>query len=140
MRAALRADDGVATPVEMIGLLVFCLLSVAFLGYLGRLHATGLMVTTAAQSAARAASIEATPVAAQAAAVAVVGRSLGDRCSTAPAVRMSWAAGPAGAWRGGSVTVEVTCTVPNRSLTPLWTPGSRTLMMSDTQPIDRYRR
>ncbi|MFM7685253.1 MAG: hypothetical protein ACKPDI_04920, partial [Actinomycetota bacterium] len=61
MRASLRADDGVATPVEMLGLLVFCLLAVAFLGYLGRLHATGVMVTTAAQSAARAASIEATP-------------------------------------------------------------------------------
>jgi len=140
VRAALRAEDGVATPVEMLGLLVFCLLSVAFLGYLGRLHATGLLVTTAAQSAARAASIEATPAAAQAAAVATVGRSLGDRCTAAPTVRMSWSAGPAGAWRGGSVTVEVACTVPNRSLTPLWSPGSRTLVMSDTQPVDRYRR
>lgn len=140
MRASLRADDGVATPVEMLGLLVFCLLAVAFLGYLGRLHATGVMVTTAAQSAARAASIEATPAAAQSAAMAAVTGSLGDRCAGAPTMRMSWSAGPAGAWRGGSVTVQVSCTVPNRSLTPLWTPGVRTLVMSDTQPVDRYRR
>lgn len=140
MRASLRADDGVATPVEMLGLLVFCLLAVAFLGYLGRLHATGVMVTTAAQSAARAASIEATPAAAQSAAMTAVTGSLGDRCTGAPTMRMSWSAGPAGAWRGGSVTVQVSCTVPNRSLTPLWTPGVRTLVMSDTQPVDRYRR
>jgi Flp pilus assembly protein TadG len=140
VRGVLRGDDGVATPVEMLGLLVFCLLSVAFLGYLGRLHATGLLVTTAAQSAARAASIEATPTAAQAAATAAVAQSLGGRCTSAPVVRMSWSAGPAGAWRGGSVTVEVSCTVPNRSLTTLWTPGARTLVMRDTQPVDRYRR
>jgi Flp pilus assembly protein TadG len=140
MWRTLRADDGVATPVEMLGLLIFCLLSVAFLGYLGRLHATGLQVTTAAQSAARAASIEATPAAAQSAASAAVGESLGGRCAVPPTVRMSWSAGPAGAWRGGSVTVQVWCEVPNRSLTPLWVPGARTLMMSDTQPVDRYRR
>ncbi|MEY4176256.1 MAG: hypothetical protein RI900_3421 [Actinomycetota bacterium] len=140
MFRSLRADDGVATPVEMLGLLVFCLLAVAFLGYLGRLHSTGLLVTTAAQSGARAASIEATPAAAQAAATAAVTQSLGTRCTTAPTVRFSWVAGPAGAWRGGSVTVEVACSVPNRSLTPLWSPGVRTLVMRDTQPVDRYRR
>lgn len=140
MFRSLRSDDGVATPVEMLALLVVCLLAVAFLGYLGRLHATGLLVTTAAQSGARAASIEATPTAAQAAATAAVNRSLGARCTTAPTVRFSWAAGPAGTWRGGSVTVEVACSVPNRSLTPLWSPGVRTLVMRDTQPVDRYRR
>jgi len=34
----------------------------------------------------------------------------------------------------------VSCTVHNRSLTGVWAPGSRTVTMSDTQPIDRYQR
>ena len=45
-----------ATPVEMMYLLVFCMMAVLFLGFVGRLHAAGLQVTNAAQSAARAAS------------------------------------------------------------------------------------
>lgn len=62
------ADSGVATPVEMMYLLIFCLLAVVFLGFVGRLHAAGVEVANAAQSAARAASMAPDPVAAEAAA------------------------------------------------------------------------
>ena len=53
-----RRDRGVMAPVEMMYLLVFCLLALALLTYVGRLHAAGVEVTNAAQSAARAASQE----------------------------------------------------------------------------------
>ena len=140
-RSRLAADAGIATPVEMMYLLVFCLVAVLFLGFVGRLHAAGVQVTNAAQSAARSASMAPDPAAAQlAAAEAVAGQKLNTRCSTAPTVSMSWSPSPSGSWQGGTVTVEVTCVVRNQSLTGVWWPGSRTVAMTDTQPIDRYQR
>ncbi len=137
----LRREDGVATPVETMYLLVFCLLAVAFLGFLGRLHATGVQVTNAAQSAARAASQAATPAAARVAAADSVARSpLRSRCVGTPRAATTWAPSAAGAWQGGSVTVAVSCRVRNQALTGLWSPGSRVVTMRDTQPVDRYRR
>ena len=136
-----RDDSGVATPVEMMYLLVFCLVVVVFLGFVGRLHAAGVQVANAAQSAARSASMAPNPTAAQAAAleaVAVYGLQLS--CTGGPTVMLSWVTSPSGSWQGGSVTVRVGCTVRNESLTGVWSPGTRTVEMTDTQPIDRYQR
>ncbi|MCE9620991.1 MAG: hypothetical protein K8R99_01455 [Actinomycetia bacterium] len=134
-------DAGIATPVEMMYLLVFCLAVVAFLGFVGRLHAAGVQVANAAQSAARSASMAPDPNAAQAAALAAVDvYGLQTRCVGGPTVVMSWDPSPSGSWQGGSVTVDVSCTVRNQSLTGVWSPGSRTVAMTDTQPIDRYQR
>lgn len=134
-------DAGVATPVEMMYLLVFCLVAVAFLGFVGRLHAAGVQVANAAQSAARSASMAPDPNSAQIAAVeAVEVYGLQARCTGGPTVVMSWDPAPSGSWQGGSVTVHVSCTVRNQSLTGVWSPGSRTVEMTDTQPIDRYQR
>lgn len=134
-------DSGVATPVEMMYLLVFCLVIVVFLGFVGRLHAAGVQVANAAQSAARSASMAPGPTAAQEAALEAVNvYGLQSRCTGGPTVVMSWDPSPSGSWQGGSVTVSVSCTVRNASLTGVWSPGSRTVAMTDTQPIDRYQR
>lgn len=133
-------EEGFATPVEMMVLVVFCLAAVLFLGYLGRLHAAGVQVTNAAQSAARAASIAVTPQQAASAAESAVLSGLRRRCVDGPVVSTSWKASAAGTWRGGSVTVQVSCRVGHGALAGVWLPGERTITMSDTQPIDRYRR
>ncbi len=136
-----HGESGLATPIEMMYLLIFCLVAVLFLGYVGRLHAAGVQVTNAAQSGARAASLTADPVAAQSAAEAAVNtRTWRQRCSGGTTVEVSWQPSASGVWQGGSVTVEVACTLSNQSLSGIWTPGARTVVMSDTQPIDRYRR
>ncbi|MEI8238070.1 MAG: hypothetical protein WCI22_01510 [Actinomycetota bacterium] len=134
-------DNGFATPVEMMFLVVFAVLAMVFLGFLGRLHAAGVQVTTVAQSAARAASLESGPIAARAAAdSAVTTSALATRCSGTPRARMSWSPSPLGTWQGGSVTISVSCALHTRALTGLWSPGVHTVTMSDTQPIDRYHR
>lgn len=137
-----RGDDvGLATPVEMMYLLVFCLVAIVFLGFVGRLHAAGLEVANAAQSAARSASMAPDSTSAQVAALKAVDvYGLRTRCSGGPMVVMSWDPSSTGSWQGGSVTVRVSCTVRNQTLTGVWSPGSRTVVMSDTQPIDRYQR
>lgn len=132
-------DRGVVTPVEMMYLLVFCLVAVFFLGFLGRLHAAAVEVTNTAQAAARAASLEPSPAAAEAAVRDTVdASSLSARC--APVTTLRWSPSATGSWRGGSVTVEISCTVHNSELTGVWSPGSRTVVMRDTQPVDRYHR
>jgi len=143
MRREVRheTDSGVATPVEMMYLLVFCLVVVVFLGFVGRLHAAGVEITNAAQSAARAASMAPDPVAAEAAARdAVDVHGLHARCSGGPSITLSWDPSPSGSWQGGSVTVRVSCAVRNQTLSGVWSPGARTIAMSDTQPVDRYQR
>jgi len=136
-----RRDDGFATPVEMMGLVLFGLLATMFLGYLGRLHAAGVEVTSTARSAARAASLVSGPNAATAEATHVVATSpLVRRCGGGTRTRVVWAPSSLGTWQGGSVTVTVVCTIRNRSLSGVWAPGMRTVSMSDTQPIDRYHR
>ncbi len=134
-------EAGIATPVEMMYLLVFCLGAVLFLGFLGRLHAAGLQVTSTAQAAARAASQAPGAGAALAAAESVVaGSALTDRCEGGAGVQLTWLPSATGAWQGGSVTVQVRCAVSNEALAGVWAPGNRTITVDDTQPIDRYHR
>ena len=134
-------DRGVVGSVEMMYLLVFCLVAVFFLGYVGRRHAAGVEVTNAAQSAARAASQASSESTARLAARASVSNGpLRTRCAQGTTVDVSWVPSSVGTWQGGSVTVEVRCTVVSAALSGVWTPGSRTITMRDTQPIDRYKR
>jgi len=141
VRVTLDGEDGVATPVEMMYLLVFCLVAVLFIGFLGRLQAAGVEVTNTAQAAARAASQAPSSAVALRSAEGVVGAStLGQRCVGGARIELSWAPSSSGAWQGGAVTVRVSCTVENESLVGVWAPGSRTVTVDDTQPIDRYHR
>lgn len=136
-----RLDRGVVTPIELMYVMIFALIVVAFLGYVGRTIAAGVQTTNAAQDAARAASIALDPDAGEAAARAAIGRSdLPATCAGTATADVSWVAGPEGAWQGGTVTVRITCQVTNASLTGVWTPGVRTLSVSDTQVVDRFRR
>ena len=136
-----RRDAGIATPIEMMAVLVFAVAAVALLGFVGRLHAAGVQVSAVSQAAARAASQQGDSASADRAAQDVVAASsLGQRCSGPPVSRLSWVPSEAGTWQGGSVTVTVRCTVDNGALAGAWMPGSRTIAMTDTQPVDRYQR
>ena len=134
-------DAGVITAVEMLYLLVFGLVALLFLGYLGRLHAAAIQVENTSQAAARAASLAADRPAAEAAVQTAVAQStIAARCSGAAAASLTWSPSPTGSWQGGSVTVTIRCTIANDDLAGIWTPGDRTISASDTQPIDRYQR
>lgn len=141
MRRLILDEHGLASPVEMMFMLVFCVLAVLFLGFVGRLHAAGVQVANVAQSAARSASLAPTPAAARTAATDVVRSSpLGPRCIGGARMSMSWRASAVGTWQGGAVRVSVSCTVSNQSLAGVWAPGTRSVAMADTQVVDRYRR
>ena len=137
----LHGDAGVVTPIELMFVCIFAMISVAFLGYLGRSVAAGVEVTNAAQDGARAASIALDPASAEAAAVAAVSRSgLPTNCRGTQFADFDWNPSDLGGWQGGTVTVTVSCQVTNQSLSSVWTPGVRTISVSDTQVIDRFRR
>lgn len=136
-----RRDDGVATPIEMMAVLVFAIAAVALLGFVGRLHAAGVQVTAASQAAARAASQQGDSRSAERAAQDVLDSSaLVSRCASGPVGELTWVPSAAGTWQGGSVTVTVRCRVDNGALAGAWLPGARTITMADTQPVDRYQR
>lgn len=141
MNRLLERDAGFVSAVEVVYLGIAALVIVAFLGYLGRLSAAGVQVTNSAQDAARAAAIAGNPDEALAAAQAAVTRSgLPQRCTGQPTAVMSWQPSELNSWQGAVVTVTVSCTVANQSLTGIWTPGSRTVTVSDNQIVERFRR
>ena len=134
-------DRGSATAVEMLAVVMFGLVGLLFLGYVGRLHAAGIQVQNTSQAAARAASQAPDPDAARVAmGSALATSSLTTRCDGALSSALSWAPSPTGTWQGGSVTVVVSCTLGNESLAGVWAPGDRTISSTDTQPVDRYQR
>ena len=134
-------DAGIVTAIEMMYLIIFMLAAMVLFAYLGRLHAAGVQVSNTAQSAARAASLATDAAAgADAAQDAVDQSTLVSRCSTPPVADLMWDTSATGTWQGGSVTVTVRCRLDNDSLSGIWTPGARTVVVSDTQPIDRYQR
>ncbi len=107
-----RRDDGQSLGPELMLLLVVALAAWGFLSWLGRLNSTAQNLENTAQSAARAASQESNPIDARSAAGRSVGASnLSTPCTAEPALAMSWTPGPTGTWRGGSVTVTLTCSV-----------------------------
>ena len=132
-----RRDDGQALGPEMLVLLVLALAAWGVLAWLGRLNATAQDIENTTQSAARAASQQTNPTEARTAATRAVARSnLVSPCTDQPSTHMSWHPGPTGTWRGGSVTVTLTCTIDNTE--PL-TGAGRTISASDTQVIDRFQ-
>ena len=138
---ARNGDSGVATPIEMLFMVIATLAALVFLSFLGRLHAAAVEVTNVAQAAARAASLEPDASSAERAALDMVeGSSLRGRCAGGAHALLSWSPSSTGEWRGGSVTVTVQCRVRLQSLTTLWVPGAHDVVMSDTQPVDRYQR
>jgi len=132
-----RCDAGQALGPEMLMLLVLALAAWSVLAWLGRLNATGQDIENTAQSAARAASQQTNPTDAHTAATRAVALSnLVSPCADAPSTNMTWQPGPTGTWRGGSVTVTLTCTIDNAEP---FAGGGRTISASDTQVIDRFQ-
>jgi hypothetical protein len=118
-------------------LLVLALAAWSVIAWLGRLNATGQDLENTAQSAARAASQQAGPADALTAASSAVSLSnLVSPCTDRPAAELTWQPGPTGTWRGGSVTVTLTCNIDNAE--PFSGQG-RTVSASDTQVIDRFQ-
>lgn len=131
-RGALSLEMAILAPVL---LLMFGLMTLA-----GRVYLAGSTVGNAARDAARAASLQNSPGAAQQAALQVANQSLtsqGVRCATTD-VTVPTAGFSAPLGQPAAVTVTVTCQVPLSGLFP-GIPGSKTLTGSFTCSIDQYR-
>ncbi len=128
-RGSAAAELVLVTPL----LILFLLFAVAA----GRLVQGKLDVDSAAQQAARAASLARTPQAASAQAQQVAQAALaGQSVSCDPAVITP----DLGDFvPGGEVTVTVTCTVRLSDLSLLHIPGSETITATFTSPVDTYR-
>ncbi|MEZ5230279.1 MAG: TadE/TadG family type IV pilus assembly protein [Acidimicrobiales bacterium] len=133
-----RSDERGSVATEFAIVMAAVLLGfVALTIYGGRVVQAENDVRSAAQEAARAASLEGTPAAADAAARSVAVANLsrsGVSCPT-PVVAVDLARfGP-----GGDVTVTITCTASFGDVGSLGVADSRAFTASATEVIDRYR-
>jgi Flp pilus assembly protein TadG len=115
----------------------FLVLLLLFAVAAGRLVQARLDVDSAAQQAARAASLARTPAAASVQATSVAQAALaGQSVSCRPAVITP---DTADFVPGGEVTVQVSCTIHLSDLSLLHVPGTETITSTFTSPIDTYR-
>jgi len=126
-----------SAAAELVLVTPFLFLLLLFAVAAGRLVNARLDVDSAAQQAARAASLARTPQAASAQAQQVAQAALaGQSVSCDPAVITP----DTGDFvPGGEVTVQVTCTVRLADLSLLHVPGSETITATFTAPVDTYR-
>jgi Flp pilus assembly protein TadG len=126
-----------SAAAELVLVTPFLFLLLLFAVAAGRLVNARLDVDSAAQQAARAASLARTPQAASAQAQQVAQAALaGQSVSCDPAVITP----DTGDFvPGGEVTVQVTCTVRLSDLSLLHVPGSETITSTFTAPVDTYR-
>ncbi|MET7725495.1 TadE/TadG family type IV pilus assembly protein [Streptomyces mirabilis] len=136
----LRSDEGSAAieaAVVLPSLIMFLCLAIAG----GRLVTSGAKIDSAAEDAAREASIHRTAGAAQSAAQTAAAESLNDQgitcASTSAAINTGGLSVPVG--QVGTVTVTVTCTVNLSDLLLPGVPGARTLTSTATSVVDQYR-
>jgi Flp pilus assembly protein TadG len=133
-------DEGsvaVEAAIVLPPLIMFLCLAIAG----GRLVMSGAKIDSAAEDAAREASIHRTAAAAQDAAHAAALESLDDqgiKCASASvSVNTSGLNVPVG--QVGTVTVTVNCTVNLSDLLLPGVPGARTLTATATSVVDQYR-
>ena len=126
-----------SAAAELVLVTPFLFLLLLFAVAAGRLVNARLDVDSAAQQAARAASLARTPAAASAQARQVAQAALaGQSVSCDPAVTTP----DTGDFvPGGEVTVQVTCTVRLSDLSLLHIAGTETITATFTAPIDTYR-
>ena len=126
-----------SAAAELVLVAPFLFLLLLFAVAAGRLVQARLDVDSAAQQAARAASLARAPAAASAQATQVAQAALaGQSVSCDPAVITP----DLGDFEpGGEVTVQVTCTVRLSDLSLLHIPGTETITAVSTAPIDVYR-
>jgi Flp pilus assembly protein TadG len=128
-RGSAAVELTILTPL----LILFLLLVVAA----GRTGQARNDVYGAASQAARAASLRASPAAATADAHTTAGRALDGRGRSCEGLAVI--VDTAGLRPGGSVTVEVACTVSLADLVGLGVPGSRVVRASASEVVDVHR-
>ncbi|MFD7708577.1 TadE/TadG family type IV pilus assembly protein [Streptomyces sp. NPDC059786] len=136
----LRSDRGsvaIEAAIVLPALIMFLCLAIAG----GRIVTSGAKIDSAAEDAAREASIHRTAAAAQSAAHQAAAESLDDqgiRCaSTSVQVNTGGLTVPVG--QVGTVTVTVTCTVNLSDLLLPGVPGAKTLTSTAISVVDQYR-
>jgi Flp pilus assembly protein TadG len=126
-----------SAAAELVLVTPFLILLLLFAVAAGRLVQARLEVDSAAQQAARAASLARTPEAASAQAQQVAQAALAGQSVTCDPAVITPDLGDF--VPGGEVTVQVTCTVHLSDLSLLHIPGSETITSTFTSPIDVYR-
>lgn len=136
----LPGDEGSAAieaAIILPALIMFLCLAIAG----GRIVTSGAKIDSAAEDAAREASIHRTAAAAQSAAQTAAAESLDDQgikcASTSVSINTSGLSVPLG--QVGTVTVTVTCTVNLSDLLLPGVPGARTLTSTATSVVDTFR-
>ena len=136
----LRSDEGsvaIEAAIVLPALIMFLCLALAG----GRIVTSGAKIDSAAQDAAREASIHRTAAAAQAAAQAAAAESLNDQgiaCASS-SVHVDTGGLSVRVGQVGTVTATVTCTVTLADLLLPGVPGARTLTATATSVVDRFR-
>jgi Flp pilus assembly protein TadG len=132
-----ESRDRGSAAAELVRVTPFLVLLLLFAVAAGRLVDARLDVDSAAQQAARAASLARTPEAASAQATQVAQAALAGQSVTCdPAVITP---DTSNFTPGGEVTVQVTCTVRLSDLSLLHIPGTETITSTFTSPVDTYR-
>ncbi|MFG2961376.1 TadE/TadG family type IV pilus assembly protein [Streptomyces sp. NPDC048291] len=136
----LRSDEGSAAieaAIVLPALIMFLCMAIAG----GRIVTSGAKIDSAAEDAAREASIHRTADAAQSAARAAASESLNDQgitcASTRVTINTSGLSVPVG--QVGTVTATVVCTVNLSDLLLPGVPGAKTLTSTATSVVDQYR-
>ncbi|MFF4755268.1 TadE/TadG family type IV pilus assembly protein [Streptomyces sp. NPDC002514] len=136
----LRGDKGSAAieaAIVLPALIMFLCMAIAG----GRFVISGAKIDSAAEDAAREASIHRTAAAAQSTAGAAAAESLDDQgiacASVSVSINTSGLSVPVG--QVGTVTVTLTCTVNLSDLLLPGMPGSKTLTSTATSVVDQYR-
>ncbi|MGW0628519.1 TadE/TadG family type IV pilus assembly protein [Streptomyces sp. NPDC002758] len=135
-----RSDEGsaaVEAAIVLPSLIMFLCLAIAG----GRLVTSGAKIDSAAEDAAREASIHRTAAAARDAAHTAASESLNDQGITCASVSVAVNTGGVNVPLGqvGTVTVTVNCTVNLSDLLLPGVPGARTLTSRATSVVDQYR-
>ncbi|WP_020123811.1 TadE/TadG family type IV pilus assembly protein [Streptomyces canus] len=137
---SIRSDEGSAAieaAILLPALIMFLCMAIAG----GRIVTSGAKIDSAAEDAAREASIHRTAAAAQGAAQSAAAESLADQgiecASTSVSINTGGLSVPVG--QVGTVSATVTCTVNLSDLLLPGVPGAKTLTSTATSVVDQYR-
>ncbi|MGW7570797.1 TadE/TadG family type IV pilus assembly protein [Streptomyces tendae] len=135
-----RSDEGSAAieaAIILPALIMFLCMAIAG----GRIVISGAKIDSAAEDAAREASIHRTAASAQGAAQAAASESLKDQgiTCTSTSVNINTGGLNVPVSQVGTVTVTVTCTVNLSDLLLPGVPGAKTLTSTATSVVDQYR-
>ena len=136
-QAPRRGDGGAVTSEMAVVMVAFVAGFLMLVVYAGRVGQAGNDVRSAAQEAARAASLQGNPTRAEEAANDVAASNL-TTSGVACANGLSVATDTSNLVPGGFVTVTVSCTASLSDVASLDVPGSRTYTASATEVVDLF--